>query len=372
MTCAFARTVESRYAELTPTAKRIASYMLANLDRLGLETADQIAQQAGTSGISVGRFLRSVGYRNLDDLKRELRGGGDRPWMITDRLDEYRRVAGTQPAHRNGNGNGNANVGNGPLAPSLERLAPMRHLRQLVCARHLTALAISVISAAALGIAGTLALADRMPLVPALLARQSLEANWEAGVDTARFLIRVLLAALAAPALASVVLAKHYHRRGLRMSHHDTRQELKQTTGDPQIRARLRSALVEALQAPSGPTLGDPRPGHALVTNPEHIAVMLHYDGKAQSVPVVVAKGVDEAARQIIDAARLTDIPVFHFRKLARRLYVDVHVEATIPADCYRAVAVVYRLVDELGALDARATEPIEIDDLFFDERGET
>ncbi|WP_175688334.1 sap1 transcriptional regulator SapR [Burkholderia anthina] len=95
MTCAFAHTVESRFAELTPTAKRIASYMLANLDRLGLETADQIAQQAGTSGISVGRFLRSVGYRNLDDLKRELRGGSDRPWMITDRLDEYRRVDGT-------------------------------------------------------------------------------------------------------------------------------------------------------------------------------------------------------------------------------------------------------------------------------------
>lgn len=89
---AFAQTVEARFAELTPTAKRIASYMLANLDRLGLETADQIARQAGTSGISVGRFLRSVGYRNLDDLKRELRGATERPWMITDRLDEYRRV----------------------------------------------------------------------------------------------------------------------------------------------------------------------------------------------------------------------------------------------------------------------------------------
>ena len=64
--------------------------MLANLDRLGLETADQIAQQTGTSGISVGRFLRSVGYRNLDDLKRELRGTSTRPWFITDRLEEYR------------------------------------------------------------------------------------------------------------------------------------------------------------------------------------------------------------------------------------------------------------------------------------------
>lgn len=128
MTCAFAHTVESRFAELTPTAKRIASYMLANLDRLGLETADQIAQQTGTSGISVGRFLRSVGYRNLDDLKRELRGGGDRPWMITDRLDEYRRATATpttvgeRDSHRSG----------GTLGSSLEReLDAIRHVYRL-------------------------------------------------------------------------------------------------------------------------------------------------------------------------------------------------------------------------------------------------
>lgn len=90
MRTAFTDTVEQSFATLTPTAKRIAAYMLANLDRLGLETADQIAQQTGTSGISVGRFLRSVGYRNLDDLKRELRGTSARPWFITDRLEEYR------------------------------------------------------------------------------------------------------------------------------------------------------------------------------------------------------------------------------------------------------------------------------------------
>ncbi|MFM0417221.1 sap1 transcriptional regulator SapR [Paraburkholderia aromaticivorans] len=94
MPTAFAQTVEARFAELTPTSKRVASYMLANLDRLGLETADQIAQQAGTSGISVGRFLRSIGYQNLDDLKRELRGAQARPWLITDRLDAFRRTAG--------------------------------------------------------------------------------------------------------------------------------------------------------------------------------------------------------------------------------------------------------------------------------------
>ena len=126
MTCAFAHTVESRFAELTPAAKRIASYMLANLDRLGLETADQIAQQTGTSGISVGRFLRSVGYRNLDDLKRELRGGSDRPWMITDRLDEYRRTNGT---HMSAAADTRSD---GMLASSLEReLDAIRHVYRL-------------------------------------------------------------------------------------------------------------------------------------------------------------------------------------------------------------------------------------------------
>src|SRR5258708_16840919 len=93
MPTAFAQTVEARFAELTPTSKRVASYMLANLDRLGLENADQIAQQAGTSGISVGRFLRSIGYQNLDDLKRELRGAQERPWLITNRLDAFPRAS---------------------------------------------------------------------------------------------------------------------------------------------------------------------------------------------------------------------------------------------------------------------------------------
>jgi DNA-binding MurR/RpiR family transcriptional regulator len=122
---AFTQTVESRFAELTPTAKRIASYMLANLERLGLETADQIAQQTGTSGISVGRFLRSVGYRNLDDLKRELRGAQERPWMITDRLDEYRRLSGEL-------GEATTNGENGALARSLDlELDAIQHVYHL-------------------------------------------------------------------------------------------------------------------------------------------------------------------------------------------------------------------------------------------------
>jgi DNA-binding MurR/RpiR family transcriptional regulator len=131
MPTAFTQTVESRFADLTPTAKRIASYMLANIERLGLETADQIAQQTGTSGISVGRFLRCVGYRNLDDLKRELRGGEERPWMITDRLDEYRRLS-ARPGHAGQRGEVAAAGGNGALTRSLDlELDAIQYVYQL-------------------------------------------------------------------------------------------------------------------------------------------------------------------------------------------------------------------------------------------------
>lgn len=102
----FAKAIEARMASLTPTHKRIATYLLANATDLPFETADEIAQKTGTSGISVGRCLRSLGYRNLDHLKQELRGRQSRPWLITDRLDAFRAQA--------------ADAGSDRLARSLE------------------------------------------------------------------------------------------------------------------------------------------------------------------------------------------------------------------------------------------------------------
>jgi DNA-binding MurR/RpiR family transcriptional regulator len=165
MPTAFAQTVEARFTELTPTSKRVASYMLANLERLGLETADQIAQQAGTSGISVGRFLRSIGYQNLDDLKRELRGAQERPWQITDRLDAFRRT--TALADPGGRASADAPAGqaapaasgaplhNAALAHSLElETAAIQHVYQLAQTPEFTRVAERISNADAVYILG--------------------------------------------------------------------------------------------------------------------------------------------------------------------------------------------------------------------------
>ena len=87
--------LKREFATFTPAGKRIATYLLANLQQLPYETADGIAAQTGITGITVGRFLRQLGFKNLDALKKSLRGG--RPLLMTDRLGTFR----AQAAHGN-------------------------------------------------------------------------------------------------------------------------------------------------------------------------------------------------------------------------------------------------------------------------------
>ena len=84
----FSERLKRDYAHFTPAGKRIANHMLSNLAQLPFETADSIAAQTGIAGITVGRFLRQLGYQNLDDLKKSMRGG--RPWLMTERLGSFR------------------------------------------------------------------------------------------------------------------------------------------------------------------------------------------------------------------------------------------------------------------------------------------
>jgi DNA-binding MurR/RpiR family transcriptional regulator len=72
--------------------KAIASYMLAKLAGLPFETAATLAAKVEVSEATIGRFCRSLGYQSFRDLKQQLRQDiGDRPWLISDRLEEFRQ-----------------------------------------------------------------------------------------------------------------------------------------------------------------------------------------------------------------------------------------------------------------------------------------
>lgn len=75
------------FADFTPSEKAVASWILANIARLPFETAATIADTVGVSQMTVGRFLRSLGYNGLSELKRGLRSQiGAKPVLISDRV----------------------------------------------------------------------------------------------------------------------------------------------------------------------------------------------------------------------------------------------------------------------------------------------
>lgn len=93
------RTIESTFSQLTPSEKRIGSWLLSHREHIPYETADSIAQATGTSGITVGRYLRKLGFRNLDDVKHSLKDLPPVPykhWGVIDRLDSWEQQQ-TQP-----------------------------------------------------------------------------------------------------------------------------------------------------------------------------------------------------------------------------------------------------------------------------------
>lgn len=76
--------LRERYDRLTVSERMIASYLLDNLSTVPFETAASIGARVGVSAMTVGRFLKGLGYPKLSALKADLRGslGGEAPWLV--------------------------------------------------------------------------------------------------------------------------------------------------------------------------------------------------------------------------------------------------------------------------------------------------
>ena len=82
--------IEATFSQLTPSEKRVGSWLLAHAAQIPFETAESVGLASGTSGITVGRFLRKLGYRNLEDAKKSLRDPYQ-PWGMNERLDSWQQ-----------------------------------------------------------------------------------------------------------------------------------------------------------------------------------------------------------------------------------------------------------------------------------------
>ncbi|MDR3538893.1 MAG: flagellar biosynthesis protein FlhB [Acetobacteraceae bacterium] len=123
--------------------------------------------------------------------------------------------------------------------------------------------------------------------------------------------------------------------RQLRMSRQDIREEMKETEGDPKIKARIRQIRMQ--RARKRMLAAVPK-ATVIITNPTHYAVALAYDRARNAAPRVVAKGADLVAARIRDVAKEHGVPLVANPPLARALY-RVEVDTDIPQAHYQAVA---------------------------------
>jgi DNA-binding MurR/RpiR family transcriptional regulator len=75
--------LRARYDSFTVSERMIASYLLGNFGQIPFETAASIGARVGVSAMTVGRFLKTLGYPRLAALKQDLRDGlGDEPRLV--------------------------------------------------------------------------------------------------------------------------------------------------------------------------------------------------------------------------------------------------------------------------------------------------
>jgi DNA-binding MurR/RpiR family transcriptional regulator len=73
MTRDLQKKLKSRWDSFTASEQKIASHLLNNMAGIPFETAASIGKRVGVSAMTVGRFLRNLGYIGLHELKDELR-----------------------------------------------------------------------------------------------------------------------------------------------------------------------------------------------------------------------------------------------------------------------------------------------------------
>lgn len=124
--------------------------------------------------------------------------------------------------------------------------------------------------------------------------------------------------------------------RSLRMTRQEMKEEMRQSEGDPMIRARVRSAQKEMARKRM---MADVPKADVILTNPTTLAVALVYQHGKMKAPKVVAKGAGFIAERIREIARQHGVPVIENKPLARALFKAVKIGDPIPSKLYRAVA---------------------------------
>jgi|WetSurMetagenome_2_1015567.scaffolds.fasta_scaffold52919_2 flagellar biosynthesis protein FlhB len=224
------------------------------------------------------------------------------------------------------------------------RFNPITGLKRLFSMSGLQQLVKSILKLLVIGLIVYSFLKGNIPSILKLAGTdlQSAIGNW---VNLAIALIWKVAGAYIVIAAADYAYLRWEFMKNMRMTKQEVKDEVRQTEGDPFLRARIRQVQRQMMARRMMAAV--PR-ADVIVTNPTHFAVAIKYDPEKMKAPKVLAKGSLLVAQKIVEIARNHQVPVVQNVPLARALFHLVEIDQEIPAELYMAtaeiLAYIYRL----------------------------
>ena len=187
-------------------------------------------------------------------------------------------------------------------------------------------------------------------------------------------LIGMLLLALLIIGAIDYFWQRHTHMQSLRMSMKELKDEMKETEGSPEVKAKIRRMQMEQSRQSSRQreALDHVADATAVIVNPTHFAVALRYTAEQGGAPVILAMGKGLIAERIIAKANEHDITVFRNPLLARALYFTGDIGAEISEKLYNAVAVVLAYIYRIDRGEVLQEPDVQVlTDMQYDEFGQ-
>jgi flagellar biosynthetic protein FlhB len=230
------------------------------------------------------------------------------------------------------------------LAPKLSRISPLANAKQKFGPSGLFEFAKSTVKMSAFGALLVWILSRRAEEIVASAAADPVGVTALMPWLLTEFLLAVVIVS---GAIAAVDYAwqRRTHLAKNRMTRQELLDETKRSEGDPHLKARRRQRGQELA---TNRMLGDVAGATVVVVNPTHYAVALRWSATDPTPPVCVAKGVDEIAFRIREAAAAHGVPIHSDPPTARALHATVEIGAPVDREHFAAVAAAIRFAQRM------------------------
>ena len=223
------------------------------------------------------------------------------------------------------------------LKPKMENMNPAKGLKRMFSMDNLVELVKSILKTAVVGTIAWLVMRKVLPELPLLVSGRP------ENVGAALWQTTWLLLAWAGGSFVLVsamdlAWQRFSYMKKMRMSMRDIRQEMKDAEGDPHLKGQRKQLQQEWAQQGANHAAAD---AHVLVVNPTHVAIAIAYDRETCPVPTVTAKGEDDDALAMRQAAQEAGVPVLRNIELARSLLADAETGDIVPAELFDIIATV-------------------------------